>query len=335
MSQAITKETLPWHTSLWAEWLRQLDAVRMPHALLLSGLVGLGKRQLAEAFSQALLCAADSEHKPCGDCKSCRLIQAGSHPDLRILEPEEVGKGIKISQIRDLVVFLAGTAQQGGWKCVVIEPADAMNHHAANALLKSLEEPPAATMMILVTATPSRLTATLRSRCHQLRLKAPPREEALTWLKPQLGDRAEALLDYALGAPLAALAASQQGKLDTRAEILALLLDLAQGQGTAIDAAKRIQGFVGLEAMDQLLVFLGDAAKAQVGSAAPPDVASAPWCAVLERVDRQLLFRFRDKLIRAKDLLLGSANPNKQLLWEELMLDWQALGKTPRTRSVA
>lgn len=318
-------DPLPWHGALWSEWLRQMDSKRLPHAVLVSGLPGLGKRQLAESFIHALLCRAQGVAKPCGDCKGCKLLAADSHPDFRDIGPEEPGKAIKIDQVRELVGFLSGTAQQGGWKCVIIEPADAMNNNAANALLKSLEEPPGDTLIILVSAMPSRLAATLRSRCQQVQVKAPSREEALAWLEPQVEGRAEALLDHAHGAPCAALRASQTERLSDRADILADLLKLAEGQASTVHTAKAMQGHSGLEAMDQFLALLHRLAKAQLAERASPDCIDAQWQGIIERMDNRLLFRFRDKLIHAKTLLLSGANPNKQLLWEELMFDWQAL----------
>lgn len=321
---------LPWQQELWTGWLRQLKAGRLPHAVLISGIAGLGKGHLADVFAQAVLCTAKPENRPCGQCKSCQLLKAGSHPDLRRVEPEEAGKAIKIAQVRELVDSLGGTAQQGGWKCVIIRPADAMNSHAANALLKSLEEPPGDTLMILVTSSPSQLMATLRSRCRQIQVLPPSREGALAWLEPRVGDRASELLAYAHGAPCAALAASEKDSLTGRREIFDFLLGLAGGQGGTVETAKAMQNFAGMEAVDQLLDLIGQLARGRLtGLTAEP--LPEQWLIVLDRIDPQLLFRYRDKLIQAKGLLLSGANPNKQLLWEELMFDWQALAANRAT----
>lgn len=317
-------QVLPWQASQWADWQRQLHNGRLPHAVLITGLPGLGKGRLAKAFAQSALCV-DTNHRPCGRCKGCRLLAAETHPDLRMVEPQEVGKGIKIQQIRELMDFLGGTAQQGGWKCAIIEPADAMNGHAANALLKSLEEPPGDTLIVLVTAMPGRLMATLRSRCRHVQVKAPPRVEALEWLQPRVGHQADALLDYAHGAPCAALAANAEDRLAERDEILSILLAVAQARLTTPEAAKSIQSAGETEAVDQLLALIGRLLRAKLAGAEDGELFQGEWQGLLGRINPLQLFRFADNLAQAKNLLLGGANPNKQLLWEELLLEWQAL----------
>lgn len=317
-------QVLPWHRAPWADWQRQLNSGRVPHAVLVSGLPGLGKGRLARAFAHAILCG-DSRLRPCGRCKSCRLLAAGSHPDLRIIEPEQVGKAIKIAQIRELVEFLGGTAQQGGWKCAVIEPAEAMNSHAANALLKSLEEPPGDTLLVLVTPMPGRVMPTLRSRCRHLQVKAPSRDEALEWLQPRVGRQADALLDYAHGAPCAALAANEENRLAQREELVNALLGVSRGQFSVLDAAKSVQGLPERDMLDQLLVLITQMSRVRLASRGGDSSLGGDWQPVLVRVDSRHLFRFADKVNQAKNSLLSGANPNKQLLWEELMLDWQAL----------
>jgi DNA polymerase-3 subunit delta' len=317
-------QILPWHTGQWTDWQRQLDSGRVPHAVLLSGLPGLGKGRLAKAFARAVLCG-DPQVRPCSRCKSCRLLATGNHPDLRIIQPEAAGKGIKIDQVRALVEFLAGTAQQGGWKCAVIDPADALNSHAANALLKSLEEPPGDTVIVLVTAMPGRLMPTLRSRCRHVQVKPPSRGEALEWLQPRVGRQADALLDYAYGAPCAALAANEEDRLGQRQELVNAVLGISRGQLSALDAAKAVQALPDSQALDQLLALTARLSRMRLASSAADRAFEGDWQPVLARIDQRHLFRFADKLIHAKSLLLSGANPNKQLLWEELMLDWQAL----------
>ena len=127
-------EAYPWQDSLWQQLAGRAQHA---HAYLLHGPIGIGKRALAERLMASLLCKQPVNLEACGECKSCLLLKAGSHPDNYLLEPEEADKAIKVDQVRDLVSFVVQTAQMGGRKVVLIEPVEAMNINAANALLKS------------------------------------------------------------------------------------------------------------------------------------------------------------------------------------------------------
>ena len=131
----------PWHDTIWASLTARLE--RLPHALLLQGAVGLGKLSFARRFAATLLCAQpDPETAACGRCHSCQLLAAGNHPDLRQLAPAEDRRGIVIDQIRELGAFFALRPHTSARKVAILAPADSMNLHAANSLLKILEEPP-------------------------------------------------------------------------------------------------------------------------------------------------------------------------------------------------
>jgi len=130
-------EPFPWQRSLWQRlWQRRRDG-RLPHALLFCGPAGVGKRNLAQSFAQTLLCEAGGE-RACGRCKGCHLWQAGAHPDYLAVGPKEAGKPIVIDQVRELCAFLGFTRQRAAHKVALLAPAEAMNTHAANSLLKTL-----------------------------------------------------------------------------------------------------------------------------------------------------------------------------------------------------
>ena len=200
---------------------------RLPHAFLIHGMRGVGKLALAERIAQLLLCeSADEAAKPCGACPGCRWFLGGNHPDFRRLEPESLAQPsgeqtdeeqasssgrrvkpsieIKIDQVRELADFLNVGSHRGRLRVALVHPAEDMNVHAANALLKGLEEPPAAAVFLLVSHRPASLLPTIRSRCVALPVPLPPREAALQWLAEQGVKDAGRWLAYAGGAPLRA-----------------------------------------------------------------------------------------------------------------------------------
>jgi DNA polymerase III subunit delta' len=227
----------PWQTDDW-ERLQQLRS-HWPHALLLHGQAGIGKLHFAQHLARGLLCEAPKPNgEPCGTCLACNWFAQGNHPDYRIVVPEalaaEVGpagaedgdkatekgdkgdddgkksrapsKEIRIEQVRALLDFAGVGSHRGGMRVVVLYPTEALNVAAANALLKTLEEPPAGLVFLLVSARIDRLLPTIISRCRQWPMGTPAPEAAKAWLAAQGVGDATGLLAEAGGAPLAALA---------------------------------------------------------------------------------------------------------------------------------
>jgi DNA polymerase-3 subunit delta' len=164
----------------------------------------------------------------CGACRSCLLVAAGSHPDLVrvLLEVRDDGKTrseLTVDQLRALGHRLSLSSQFGGMQIAIIDPADAMNASAANALLKTLEEPATATVIVLVADDSSRLPATIRSRCQRIDIPLPTHAQALGWLSGKSIDAqtAEATLDASLGNPGIAADWVADGTVAVRAECLA------------------------------------------------------------------------------------------------------------------
>ena len=216
---------------------------RLPHALLFHGRPGIGKRHFAEVLAQSLLCEKRSRQGlACGACAACAWFASGNHPDFRLIQPEalapaieeaEAGEGaeegkkkpskqIKIEQIRALSDFLNIGSHRNGYRVVLISPAEAMNPGSANALLKSLEEPSGGVIFLLVSHQPSRLLATVRSRCHALALSLPSRELSLRWLREQGSRATPAALAFAGDAPLEVVALSDE-EAETRRRLFELL----------------------------------------------------------------------------------------------------------------
>ncbi|HVS77194.1 MAG TPA: DNA polymerase III subunit delta', partial [Steroidobacteraceae bacterium] len=161
-------------------------AGRLPHALLIHEAPGAGGEWLAGWAARMVLCSNPAE-APCGRCASCQRTAQEQHPDLTVVRPIEASTQIRIEQVRDLAAELALTAHQGGYKVGILSPADSMNRFAANALLKTLEEPPQGTLLILVASQPSRLPATILSRCQRVRVRAPEPAQAIAWLEATRG----------------------------------------------------------------------------------------------------------------------------------------------------
>ncbi|MCO3240975.1 DNA polymerase III subunit delta', partial [Pseudomonas aeruginosa] len=229
----------PWQQALWS----QLGGrAQHAHAYLLYGPAGIGKRALAEHWAAQLLCQRPAAAGACGECKACQLLAAGTHPDYFVLEPEEAEKPIRVDQVRDLVGFVVQTAQLGGRKVVLLEPAEAMNVNAANALLKSLEEPSGDTVLLLISHQPSRLLPTIKSRCVQQACPLPGAAASLEWLARALPDEPaealEELLALSGGSPLTAQRLHGQGVREQRAQVVEGVKKLLKQQIAASQLAE-------------------------------------------------------------------------------------------------
>lgn len=223
----------PWQGELWQRLTAERE--RLPHALLLHGSAGIGKRALAMELARWLLCQAPKTDGGCGECPSCQWFAQGGHPDFRLIEPaaeaegaeegKKGGKRISVDQVREVVEFLTLSAHQGGWRAVVLQPAEALGVAAANALLKTLEEPPPRTVFLLVSHQPRRLLPTILSRCRKLPVASPEPAVALAWLRGQAVDQPEVLLAEAGGAPLLAMDYAEPERLARRQRFIEGLLD--------------------------------------------------------------------------------------------------------------
>ena len=328
-------------------WLQQpLDDVlqgHRGHALLLHGAPGDGSLQLAFTLAQAWLCEAASGPRPCGRCGSCRLVQSHGHPDLTVLLPETLrrelewplpddkldserkpSKQIRVDDVRHLIDRVTRTSARGRGKVALLFPADVLNLQAANALLKTLEEPAPGTRLLLGTAEPARLLPTVRSRCQQMRLPTPAADVAEAWLATQGvndADDARVLLAACSGRPLDALALVQAG-IDARSWA-ALPAAVAQGRAGAL------AGWPVPRVLDALYKLCHDALAVCGGASPryfPPDkalaqgqaVRLADWSRELARVARHAEHPWNEGLLvealeRVGGEALQSARPPARL----------------------
>jgi DNA polymerase-3 subunit delta' len=199
------------------EFLRRaLRADRLPHALIFAGLAGVGKGTTARALGKLFLCEKPKDDRPCGKCDSCRVFDAGNHPDfhlvyrqlIRLEKESSKAKALPVDVVRDFLVAPANRKpSMGRGKVFVVEEAELMNPTAQNALLKTLEEPYGRALIVLLTDQPGALLPTIRSRCQTVRFAALDeqlvvRELVKRGIDKRLAARAAALSGGALGVAL-------------------------------------------------------------------------------------------------------------------------------------
>ncbi len=302
----------PWQIEQWQALQERVRAGRLPHGLLLHGPAGTGKKEFANQFAQSLLCRTpDAGGNPCGTCQACHLVAAGTHPDLQQISPEEDRKVIRVDQIRTLSARLAAKSQFGGYRVAVITPAERMNIEAANSLLKTLEEPGADTVLLLVSAQPGRLPPTVRSRCQRLAFPLPDRGVAEGWLA-QFGSDPVALLAVANGAPLAGRRLAEEGGLEQRAALFADLAALVRDREDPIQLAGKWHGLDMANGLAWIGGWTCDLIRLQA-AAEPPRLENVDRTAELEAIarciPRRTLFAQLDRLGEARRLLHTAVSP--------------------------
>ncbi|MFT6992110.1 MAG: DNA polymerase-3 subunit delta' [Paraglaciecola sp.] len=229
----------PWLDTSFQQLSDRIAVDKLHHALLIQGPAGLGKSSFTLQLAQLLLCKARQRHKVCGQCQSCLLNAATTHPDLHVVESE---KQIGVDQIRDAIKKLVSSAHMSGAKVLIIYDAHTMTESSANALLKTLEEPTANTFLLLTTDKPERLLPTIKSRCEKLALPLPTLETSLAWVKTQYD--ADIDINFAKlfsARPLALLAELQEEQKFTYEIFSAGLGALLQGQTSAMKLAMEWQ----------------------------------------------------------------------------------------------
>ena len=308
-------EFSPWQQRAYAHAAAALDSGRLGHALLVCGPAQLGKRAVVERLAQRALCRSpENDGEPCGHCRSCQLFAAGTHPDYEVVsfvmnkEGTRLRTEIVIDQMRALSARFALTAQYGGAQVVVVDPADAVNHHAFNALLKTLEEPQPGRYLWLVSTEPARLPATIRSRCQKLEFRLPPQDEALAWLASRGHGTAAAreALDASRGHPGLADAWLREGGLELRRGVADELARLARGDASPAETAQR---WAADEHADLRLRFAADHALAQASG-------------LTDARRTRTLATWFDAANRTRALLRTTIRAD--LAIAELLLSWQA-----------
>jgi len=303
---------ISWHKRFAQSWTDRIDPGRQPHAVLLAGPVGVGKRAAAAWMAAGQLGTVPGSSLP------QYPYERPSHADLHWIEPPEDKTNILIDQIRELVGELQLTSYEGRGKVAVIEPANAMTTNAANSLLKTLEEPPGDALLILIADRTGRLPATVFSRCQRIDFAPPTEAEGLEWLdRLQPGSRWAEALRASGNAPLAALVAAEQ--LDMSTSLSRDFSGVGAGTLSPVEVAGRWSKLEANFVLDWLARQLRYAILALGGGR---DRAAGLTIdeSVLKRMDRRNLFCYLDTVNRLRGQPKGSYN--LQLTLEGLLIDW-------------
>lgn len=324
----MAEQLLPWQQSQWDKLNIVRKHGRLPHALLMTGPAGLGKLEFARLLGKSLLCESpDIQGMPCGSCKQCRLAAADSHPDIRDVTPEEGDKSIKVDAVRELVNWSILSVAETRYRVFIIRPAETMGVAAANALLKTLEEPIQRTLLILISANPGKLLATIKSRCQQFAFVVPPAALAQAWLSERIGkDQAQsaALLRLARGAPLLAMQMADSDELQSYNQLLKEFLLLTGSSAEPVKLAEQWQkqqelsvllNYMKRWLMDIILLGNGAGMSGNSSIGPPEDLKT-----LTGKLDLTAVYKLLDSLFETERQLANNINP--QLALEQLLLHW-------------
>lgn len=309
---------ISWLQEFAESWRAGIERGRAPHALILLGPPGVGKRPAAAWLVRQHLGLRDVPPIPQYPAES------PEHADLRWIEPAEDKAAISIEQIRELVADLALTSYAGRGKAAVIAPANAMTVNAANSLLKTLEEPPGNTLLVLVADRTGRLPATIMSRCQRVQVRPPPAADGLAWLdRLRPGTDWQEALELAGNAPLGAIRTLEA--METHAAMRREFAAVAGARESAIAVAEswaRLEPAFVLEWLARQVQGL----VARAFGGATGGAIGGIDDSVLQRMDRQNLFCYLDTINRLRAQPAGSFNV--QLALESLLVDLaDGLGK--------
>ena len=330
-------ELYPWQSSIWQR-LQGLRA-RLPNALLLKGAEGIGKLDLALNYAQSILCdAPQPSGLPCLSCPSCHWFAQDSNPDFRLIQPDalsvsddtpekegakKASREISVDQIRALSSFVNLSAHSGGYRVVLIHPAEAMNSNSANALLKTLEEPTDKLLFILVTNKPQQLLPTILSRSLSLAVLMPAHEESTAWLKQQGVADPDIVLAQTGFAPLSALSFSAEGAgSEERKLMLAAVRQSAKFDAIAL--AEQIQRAAPVQVIQFLQQWCYDLISYKLAGAIRYYPEQADLIGnLVKNLSLQALLRYIKELQVAKREAFHPLNP--KLLFESILLAYQQM----------
>jgi DNA polymerase-3 subunit delta' len=333
----------PWQSENWQQASRYLKDKRLAHALLLSGPAAIGKLEFCLSFIQRLNCTNPTlDDHACGVCKDCRLFSTNTHPDIRLINTneDELDKNkveqVKVDDVREINQFMTLSRQQGIYKIVCINYAETMNVNAANALLKTLEEPPQNSILFLISHRADALLPTIKSRCQIWKFNLPNEAQSLAWLSQQKvgqqksDDKWQALLKVAGYRPLLALELQKSGLGENRLDFYKDLSQLLQGKINITKVSAKHQDMLLERLVSWQQAWCADLVRCHYENEPVtlenPDIRRSLH-SLVGRVDLHLLFRFMDKLIELRRF--SSAPLNKRLFVEDMLIRCQEVLEQP------
>jgi len=328
-------QQFPWITPLYQSLQRNQLQSKLPHALLITGIDGLGKLAMSQQFAKSLLCQKpeifindEQISVPCGQCHGCQLFQAVHHPDYLLVEPEKKGAKILVDQIRKLTDFVSLKSHLGGMQVIVINQAHSLNRNAANSLLKTLEEPTQNVLLLLVSSNPNRLPATVKSRCQRRVMEIPAADSALQWLdsmdSSHTPERAAMALKLSSGAPILAHSYLIDGVLALYYTQFKQFLGVSDQQLSVVDVAALWSKENTMLSLQWLVYWVSRLIHIKFGLT-HADTDTAKDEQQLQNLSMTLdlgrLYTYYDKLLASVKLL--DTQVNTQLLLEELLISWR------------
>lgn len=313
-----------WQQSSWNSLSQGRQQNHMPHALLLTGPEYCGKLDFAKTLAKSLLCEKRdvTNQLSCNECKSCSLFEAGSHPDYTTVQLAEKKSQIVVDQIRALNEFVYLSRSYEGSRVVIISPVERLNINAANSLLKTLEEPPEKTVLILVSSNPAELIPTIRSRCQSLNLPQPTFEQAAQWLAGQsLENPVDELLNAAGGKPMLAKQLNEGERLATRKQLATDILKLLRGNLSLVSVAKSWEKTPKADLLDWQLQWVQSMIRSEYLAESEISDTISPHLYRLMSQSVNNLWELYDGLMELKSHVHTSLSP--LLFTEDMLLLWQ------------
>lgn len=321
----------PWLQKTWNSFVNLVSLQRLPQTFLISATTGLGKEKLIECMEKFLLCKDPKPHESCGKCRSCHLFQQGTHTDYRHLGIDE---SITIDEIRQINDFFNQTSHQAGRRIITLNHVDKLHVGAANALLKSLEEPPKDIIFLLTAEKIASVLPTIQSRAFKITLPIPSSEITIDWLRKRHPARNEVDLTWCLtlsgGSPLMADTLLKEQSLDKPLQLLCEILFFKKNE---LIYQKEMQQWISTQPYDilQLIYYLMVKLVYQIARQENDLLLrllnSEKLKVIIQQISLEQVLIYFEKI---QETLQEFSTPgvNKALLLESLFFMWQEILKT-------